>query len=313
MKTASREYSFSKAELQILKEIARGNYELASIQSTLSIKPSLLSYDIKKLRNKGLIKTTQKINKKQLRYSDAKHAALFRDLLSIYNHVDWENVLSGKAIEILFQTLGNSGKSIVHIPKNTRWRHMKTLRARGIIGQNGAINPQFRILAEFLKEYQTFFANKLARTVSDNSFILWQQDMEFLVRTPKNAKLPSENFYKTATSVLPQYGLPLFSEFDIYFYSTNKKTVKPEDALLHTLLVEPNNVRYTTYALLLLKKTEKQIDKTYLLNEAERLGLKNQIISLLQFLETHLRPEGQSLPTWNEFAMKAEDYGVMAK
>ena len=59
----------------------------------------------------------------------------------------------------------------------------------------------------------------------------------------------TENFHKTATSKLSEYGLPLFSEFDIYFYSTNKKTIRP--------------VRYTTYALLLLRKVKKQIDTTY--------------------------------------------------
>lgn len=312
MKTAGSEYSFSKTELQILKEIARGNYELSSIQAALSIKPSLSSFNINKLRNKGLIKTTQKVNKKQLYYTDTKHATLLRDLLSIYDHVDWENILSGKAIEILFQTLRNYKKHVVNIPKNTRWRHMKNLKARGIITQSGMINPQFRLLTEFLKEYQMFFAKKLASTISENSVILWQKDMEFIVRVPKAAKSPSEDFHKTATSIFPQYDLPLFTEFDMYFYSQNKKSIKPEDAIIHTLLIESDSVRYTTYALLLLKKTRKQIDKTYLLQEAERFGLKNRTIGMLQFLETHTRPEGQPLPTWNEFITKANDYAVTA-
>jgi len=94
---------------------------------------------------------------------------------------------------------------------------------------------------------------------------------------------------------------------------SNKRAIKPEDAMLHTLLAEPGNVRYTTYALLLLKKTEKDIDKTYLLTEAERFGLKNQVLGMLEFLETHTRPEGQSLPTWNEFFLSAKDYGIMAE
>ena len=82
--------------------------------------------------------------------------------------------------------------------------------------------------------------------------------------------------------------------------------------MLHTLLLEPDNVRYSTYTLLLLKKTEKQIDKTYLLREAEHFGLENQVKGMLEFLQTHIRPEGQPLPTWNDFAEKACDYGVMA-
>jgi hypothetical protein len=75
--------------------------------------------------------------------------------------------------------------------------------------------------------------------------------------------------------------------------------------------MEPNNVRYTTYALLLLKKTEQKIDKIYLLQEAERLGLKNQVTSMLKFLKTHVQRKDQALPTWNEFATKARDYNLV--
>jgi hypothetical protein len=70
-------------------------------------------------------------------------------------------------------------------------------------------------------------------------------------------------------------------------------------------------VRYATYALLLLKKNQKEIDKTYLLKEAESFGLKQQVVGLLEFLETHRQPEGQSLPNWNEFVAKASDYAVI--
>lgn len=71
-------------------------------------------------------------------------------------------------------------------------------------------------------------------------------------------------------------------------------------------------MRYAIYALLLLKKTEKEIDKTYLLKEVERFGFKNQVIGMLEFLETHKRPEGQPLPSWSEFVSKANDYAVIA-
>jgi hypothetical protein len=309
MKTPAGEYAFSKAELQILGEIARGNYELSSIQAKLSVKPSLLTYTLKKLQTKGLIKIAHKGAKKQVSFSDIKHAILLRNLLSIYDYVDWENVLKGKAVEILFQVLTDSNK-LTGLPRNTLWRYMKDFKSRGIITQECKVNPQFRGLSEFLEEFQSFFVKKKANELSDNSVILWQHDMEFLIRTPKSAKAPTRDFHKTATSIFSVYDLPLFSEFDVYFYSTTKKSIKPEDALLHTLLLEPGNVRYSTYALLLLKKMEKQIDKTCLLREAEHFGLENQVNGMLEFLQTHVRPEGQALPTWDDFAEKARDYGV---
>jgi DNA-binding PadR family transcriptional regulator len=316
MKTTSEEYAFTRSELQILKEIAKGKHDLSSIKNALSIKPSLLSYNLKKLLSKGLIKTTGRGYRKQVYFNDSKHASLYRALLLSYDHIDWQNILTGKAIRILFQTLTKSGKTLSKFPKNTRWRHLKNLKARGIITHDEkgySINPRFSILTDFLNEYQKFLANNLVKAISENSIILWQENMEFLARAPKTAKPTSKQFLKTATSIFNKYDLPLISDFDIYFYSTNKKTIKPEDAVLHTLLIELNNVRYTTYALLLLKKTEKKIDRTYLLQEAEKLGLKKEVTSMLQFLKSHVQPKDQALPTWHEFVTKAKDYNLVIK
>jgi DNA-binding PadR family transcriptional regulator len=316
MRNINPEYAFNKAELQILRELTKEKLSLPEIKKSLSLKPALLSYNLKKLQKKGLIQTSKQGNRKYACFSETKHASLLRDLLISHDFMDWENILPGKTIDILFQALTNKEDSLSSFSNVTLWRYLKELKARGIITESQKkyqINPRFPVLIDFLNEYQRYFANKISKTLSENSVILWQKDMEFLVRVPKTAKPPSKDLHKTASSIFPQYGLPFFSEFEIYLYSAKKKIIKPEDALLHTLLLEPDNVRYTTYALLLLKKTEKQIDKTYLLQESEKLGLKNQIISMLQFLETHLRPQGQSFPTWEEFAIKAEDYGVNTK
>lgn len=312
MKTSAGAYAFSKAELHIIKEMARGNYELSSIQEKLSVNPSLLTYTLKKLQNKGLIKLAHKGAKKQISFSDAKHAVLLSNLLSIYDYVDWDNLLSGKGIEILFQFLTGHGK-LTSIPRNTLWRYSRNLKSRGIITQESKINPQFKGLSEFLEEFQSFFAKKAAGIISGNSVILWQQNMEFLVRVPKEVKEIPQDFHKTSISMFGEYGLPLFTDFDVYFYSVNKQSIRLEDVLLHTLLIEPKNVRYVTYALLLLKKTQGCIDRLYLKQEAQRLGLNDEIIAMLQFLESHKRLPDHALPAWEEFVIKAKDYGVMTE
>ena len=313
MQTVRAEYAFGRSEIRILRELAKGKCSLLEIEKSLSLKPALVSHNLKKLLKKGLILTIREGNRKYAYFNDTKHALLLRDLLTSFDNIDWQNILTGKTIEILFQALTTSEGNQTKFSKATLWRRLKNLKARGIIthdkkGYN--INPRFSVLIDFLSEHQKFFAYKLAHTISDNSVILWQEDMEFIVRAPKNAKPPSKSFHKTATSIFYEYDLPLFSESDIYFYSTTKETIRPEDAVLHTLLIEPNNVRYTTYALLLLKKTEQKIDRKYLLQEAEKLGLENQINSMLQFLKTHTQTKEQALPTWNEFITKTKDYKV---
>jgi hypothetical protein len=312
MKTSTDEYAFSKTEIKTLKELAKGNYELSTIQTTLNIKPSRLTYTLKKLHTKDLIKITRKGAKKQVTFSNTKHAVLLKSLLLIYDYVDWENILKDQAIKILSQISTNSNNP-ADVARNTLWRYIKDFKSRGIITQKGKINPQFRALTEFLEEYQHFFVQKIANELSDNSVILWQHNLELLIRTPKTIKAPNSNFQKTATSIFPLYNLPLFSNFDFYFYSTTKEILKSEDTILHTLLLEQGNVRYSTYALLLLKKMEKQIDQTYLLREAKHYGLENQVKSMLEFLQTHIRTnDEQLLPAWEDFAEKAHEYGVMA-
>ena len=236
---------------------------------------------------------------------------MLNDLLLVHNHIDWENVLSGKAIDILLQTLNGSKNHATTVPKNTRWRHLKNLKTRGIITQNASINPRFKILSDFLDEYQKFFLRKIVAAVSRDAVILWQKNEEFLMRAPVTVQRVPKDFLKTATSVFEQYDLPLFSESEIYLYSKDKKEIRPEDAILHTLLIEPNSTRYTTYALLLLKKIETKLDRAYLLSEAQRLDISNQVDCMLKFLETHKRSNDSTLPTWNEFVEKTKDYNVV--
>ena len=314
MQTAHAEYAFGRSEIRILRELGKGRRSLSEIEKSLSLKPALVSHNLKKLLKKGLILTIREGNRKYAYFNDTKHALLLRDLLTSFDYIDWQNILTGKTIEILFQALITPEGNQAKFSKATLWRRLKNLKAHGIIAHNEkgySINPRFSILIDFLKEYQIYLVNKLAKTISENAVILWQEDMEFLVRAPKNTKTPPKNFHRTATSIFQEYDLPLFSEFDIHLYSTNKKAIRTEDAILHTLLMEPNNVRNTTYALLLLKKTEQRIDNTYLMQEAERLGLKNQITGMLQFLKTHTQTKEQVLPTWNEFVTKARDYNVV--
>lgn len=93
MKNKLRDYAFNKLEIRILKEIAKGNHSLSQIRNTLLIKPSLLSYNLKKLLKKGIIKTTGKRPPKKVYFDNSKHASLFRELLLTYDHIKWETLV----------------------------------------------------------------------------------------------------------------------------------------------------------------------------------------------------------------------------
>jgi hypothetical protein len=47
------------------------------------------------------------------------------------------------------------------------------------------------------------------------------------------------------------------------------------------------------------------------MQEAEELGLKREITSMLQFLKRYVQLKDQTLPTWQEFVTKARDYNLV--
>jgi hypothetical protein len=310
-----KEYLLNKLEVKILKEVAKGNNTIYLLKKFLMIKPNLLSYNLKKLLQKRFIQLERKGKYgKYVYFNSSKHAILLRDLLQMYDHLKWEDILSGLAIDFLFQVINKSELTFKNFSKTTFWRYTRKLMSYGIIIVSGdgfyEINPRFSLLKDFLMEYQRSILEALVRSVSERAVILWQRDLECLIRLPKDINISQKGFLKTAISLFDEFSLPLMTDFSIYFYSSNKERIRVEDAILHTLLIDRDNPRYTLYSLLLLKKQWRKIDKEYLLKEAQRLELSLLVNAMFQFLETKGVRRGLMLPTWEEFVAKADEYGV---
>lgn len=315
MKRRMKEYLLNKLEVKILKEVAKGNNTIYLLKKFLMIKPNLLSYNLKKLLQKRFIQLERKGKYgKYVYFNSSKHAMLLRDLLQMYDHLKWEDILSSLAIDVLFQVINKSELTFKNFSKTTFWRYTRKLMSYGIIIVSGdgfyEINPRFSLLKDFLMEYQRSILEALVRSVSERAVILWQRDLECLIRLPKDINISQKGFLKTAISLFDEFSLPLMTDFSIYFYSSNKERIRVEDAILHTLLIDRDNPRYTLYSLLLLKKQWRKIDKEYLLKEAQRLELSLLVNAMFQFLETKGVRRGLMLPTWEEFVAKADEYGV---
>ena len=316
MKKRMKEYLFNKLEVKILKEVAKGNNTFYLLKKFLMIKPNLLSYNLKKLLQKRFIQVERKQKRlgKYVYFNSSKHAILLRDLLLKYDHIKWEDILSGLAVDVLFQMINRSEFTFKSFSKATYWRYTRKLMSYGIIilSDDGSyeINPRFSLLKDFLMEYQRSILENIVRSVSEGTVILWQRDLECLIRLPKDINISQKGFMKTAISLFNEFNIPLVTDFSVYFYSPNKEKIRVEDVILHTLLIDRDNPRYTLYSLLLLKKQWRKIDKEYLLKEAQRLELSLLVNAMFQFLETKGVRRGLMLPTWEEFVAKADEYGV---
>ncbi|HML01882.1 MAG TPA: helix-turn-helix domain-containing protein [Candidatus Bathyarchaeia archaeon] len=318
MRRKLQKYTLSVIEVKILKTITEGSHSLYVLRKNLSIKPSFLSKNLKKLRQKDFIIVERRgpaLEKskswKHVDLSNSKHASLMRDLLLAYNHINWENILSGLGIEVLFWILNHTEINYESFSKVAFWRYTKEFMGFGLVtldDRGYSINPRFSVLTDFLNEYQKFWLNNLVRSISRDALILWQKGFEMLVRMPKDTNVSNGQFFKTATSCFDEFGIPIVSDFDIYFYSNVKKKIRVEDAIIHTLLIEKDNTRYVTYALLLLRKKLGTIDEDYLLREAQRVDTGLQVNAMLLFLRTKGERTGRTLPTWVEFMTRVREY-----
>ena len=324
MKTKANEYTFSEEEVRIAREIVSGNHGLAQIREKLAIKPNLLSYYLKKLENKCIItiERTQEFHEKEpsnsrkaVFFQYTKHASLFRDLLIEYSHMKWEKILSGLGIDVLFQITTEPNATGL-ISKTTFWRYFRYLGSTGIATCNFEshcqINSRFSLLRQFLFEYQTFIIKRLIDSVSNKAIVIWQKDFECLVRVPKSEHINYPGFTKTATSRTEDFGIKFFSDYDFYSYTKLIKPLRVEDIILHTLLIERGNIRYTTYSLLLLRQQLKAIDKGYLLKRAMWYELSSQINAMLEFIKTRGKRTLAGLPTWAEYESKMKEYQIKA-
>lgn len=114
-----------------------------------------------------------------------------------YDHIKWENILPGLAVDVLFQIIDKSELTFKNFSKATFWRYARELMSHGIIMRSEdnfyETNPRFSILKDFLVEYQRFLLDTIVRSVSADSVILWQKDLECLIRGPKDVNI-SQNF-----------------------------------------------------------------------------------------------------------------------
>ena len=294
MKNKKKWYAFSEEELQILKELASGIQELPELEQKLRIKPNLISYHLRKLERKGLIKVkpisywSQKSEARKIAvFTNLKHATILKTFLK-ENHfsIEWEKALSGFGIEVLFNATAypNQPRSVSY---PTFWRYCKKLNDIGIITLNDLgyykINDHLLTFQGFIKEYQAYIAaEETLENLSGNPQILWQKGPEFLIKVPKGTVITQKGFEKTGTLVLSKYGNVDFEDFDFYFYPKIVKKLSVEETILHILLEEKGNTKYSTYSYLLLNQELSFLDEKLLLEKAEWYDLSRQVNNLLK-------------------------------
>jgi predicted transcriptional regulator len=306
MKKTFAPYEFSRTELEILRELTRSSASISELANHIGKSQPTATAAVENLQAKGFVTTKRAGMRKMVGFSQAKHAQLLRELILAYPHVPWESILANSQILPLLKFESVAPASVSRI---TEWRAMRNLMAHGIIineSEGQAVNPRFDKISEFIREFLNFTNLKLAAQVSENAAIVWASGSQFIIRVAAGTAITDKRFKPTATTALATYGITLISDMEYYFFSPLGRAPRPEDIVLHTILID--GVTNVTYALILMAKVK--TDPNYLLAAAEKLGLRAQVEGMLRFLTSHEPQVNTVLPKWDEFAERAGDYGV---
>ena len=299
-------YEFSRTELEILKELAHSSTSISELARRIRKSQPTVTTAIEKFQARGFVMVERRGMRKLVRVSETKHAQLLREIILAHPHVPWQSLLAFSQILPLLELEGIMPTTI---SRTTEWRALRNLMAHGIIRKDDKgirLNPRFHKIREFVREFSSFINSRLAAQVSEDAVIVWASGSQFIIRVGSGTRIPDRRFKPTATTALPRYEIHLLSDVEYYFFSLKPEELEPEDVVLHTLLI--NGVTNVTYALILIAKTK--IVRNLLLSRAETLGLHGQVEAMLKFLDTHKPQRDAILPSWEEFAEKARDYGV---
>ena len=301
-----------RVELEVLATVDRGD-TISELATKLDHSESYLSHAVADLVEKGLVYTERDGRRKRVVPSDARAVELYQDLVRQHSHIDFPELLTGKALEVLHYL--DQPRTVAEIAdwsdnyRNTVNRILKRFRDGGLVGTADGryeFNADFDRLHEFARELTHHLHRQRLEAVAPKGTILWEDYDEFLAQT--ETEIDTEAFHETGLARFAAFDLQfLLTDHHYYVYSENLDEVSPPELCCHTLLIDDGS-RHRSYCLLLLSHAD--VDEEALRAQAAKYGLEDEIDALLRHLATHGEVDDDRLPEWDEFQKLAADYEV---
>ena len=312
----------SEPELTVLSHLSTEASEgliQRELADALDWDPGHTSRVVSSLAENGLVTREQQDGGYRVFLSNAEPAERFADLAREYPHVDFPDLLAGSTIQLLYYL--NDEQTAAKLTewtdasRATVYRRLKQLRNVGIVTKRDAqfvLTEQFDDLATFARSLVYHMHRQEARDQAAGVRLIWIDVNEYLFscRTDVTESL----FQQTGPDALDQYGIPLLTrEEQYYFRSEDRTALAPADLVCHLLLID-DGARYRSYCLLLIVSCE--IDADGLTRTAERyereadIDLKGIIEELCAYLDTGGAVSGKKLPEWDTFKSTAADYNI---
>lgn len=312
----------SEAELRVLQNLG-SEKTVSELSEELEYSLSYTSEVVSELEKKGLVETQKKGRKKLVFTSESKATELYLKLVQSHGHVDWTELLTGKAVEILYYL--DEPTSVSELAEKTDnyratvHRILDRFLKRGIVKKQDSqyrLNEEFLTLNDFAKEY----FHQLHRGITSSSMeieiqdaklhgaesydILWENPRSFLLSTNKSLRIDSPEFHPTGPERFQEYGIELVPTNKRYsFYDEDIDDISPQELVCHTLLID-DGTRYRTYCLLLIEKEgiHEEVQEA-----SEKYGIEELVNSLIRYLRGE---DVEGMPDREELESTAQKYEV---
>ena len=311
-------YAFSKGEIATVRMISdHGESSIRDLSTLLGKSESSISQTVKSLEEKGIVKTKKHGMKKLVDISDQNYAISLREVFKAEPYVPWEETISNSNIVALFRNITGEESFGSDISSISSWRAIHNLSTHGMYSTSPRKQSlRNRNLSLFINEYSDHVGRSyLTKKLPRDAIILWRSGYRclFMIRDHANRKswiLPNQTF-PTALTVSPDYGIQFLTSDVYYYHEPNLTEIAGEDAILHTLLIDPESQTYSTYALLLALKNERNIDMNLLLEKSHKYKLEDTTRNFVKYINSNGRIRKWPLPNPKELREQADLYGVM--
>ena len=311
------DHRLGEGEISALRMVlVRKGISLKKLGDNLGVTEGRASQIVKSLEKKGLITSSRKVMTKMIWVADSEFARSLADLLAVESSVPWEKLLSNSGLPFLLGTISDERAFLAGLNRSTIWRTKRNFLMHGIsIKQSGENVERDERLYRFVLEYANHIGNEfILANIPDGSVILWKSVSECMFRIgyehAGEVEAQSENSHLTAVSAFQDYGIPLISQDLYYFFSPAVTTITPEEIVLHTLLIDPNNRTNTAYALLFILKHFRGSSLNQLSKQSKKYGLELRVDEIAKYVRSSGRTQSGGLPNWNRIMELASLYGV---
>ena len=301
------------SELDMFGHIVRGHHRLAELSKSTGLSVPRTSQIVTSLERKGLIKKSRRGLAISITLSESN---LSDRLASIFKRgqIDPRKILADSKLRILVslscRDLDKEKLALeTGLSVETVRKYLRHLQELGVVKRRMdkySLSSTVPHLSAFLPEWRSFVSRRKLREISRSGTILWECGNEFIFATTLHES-PKEGF-PTALTAMYDYGIELLVDEQYYHYIPWLKELKPEDVALDTVVTAPASSRMLTFTLLLLRTLER-VDRAYLLERAEEMGIGGKASNMIRFLEGK-KVDDPLFPTNEEFRRLATQYGV---